>query len=166
MWGGNNFQFWDLDNKKLFFELFGTQSFWKKRSQQLEVPRKNRKKTMKCHRGPIFTNILFLVRKIETESSNLAKRNDRFLAFWTQLKHQKPQTVCFFFFFSWVYNFSVQKKETSVLSSRAGCWSTEFRLTELNQTQTDWKGRVSSLPECRLVVGKPRSRFLQTCKVQ
>ena len=49
-------------------------SSWKSRE-------KIEKKTMKCHRGPIFTNILFLVRKIETGSSNLAKRNDRFLAF-------------------------------------------------------------------------------------
>ena len=50
------------------FEKNGLSS-WKSRE-------KIEKKTMKCHRGPIFTNILFLVRKIETESSNLAKRND------------------------------------------------------------------------------------------
>ena len=142
MWGGYNFQFWDLDNKKLFFDLFGTQSFWKKRSQQLEVPRKNREKTMKCHRGPIFTNILFLVRKIKTGSSNLAKRNDRFLAFWTQLKHQKPQTVCFFFFLAGFTIFLFRKRKcpfspVELVADRLS--------SELNQTETDWKGRVSSL---------------------
>ena len=40
--------------------------------------RKCPKTAMKCYRGPIFSNILFLVRKIETESSNFDKAKRHF----------------------------------------------------------------------------------------
>ena len=135
--GGENAHCWEIyynNHRITYFEpkLFKktTPNSW----QQREV-RQNRQ--WSDIGDQYLRTFCFWWEKNETESSNLAQRNDRFLAFWTQLKHQKPQTVCFSSFLSWVYNFSVQKKG-NVRSLPCPVELVTDRLSsELNQTETD-----------------------------
>ena len=134
--GGENEQILGEKFSYLWNNLIRTQTFQKNNSQHPETPASCSKTTSKCYRGPIFwtfSNLCFWCEKLKLKIPICRS----FLAFSTKLKHQKPQTVCVLCFF-WV-EFTIflcrkrKRLQLPVLSIRVGCWSIEFRLTELGQ---------------------------------